>query len=112
MHKALLSVGSNHRLLGIRNLVLTRAGYRVVAARSGAGAVEAIQSKRLHAVIIGHTVSRRLKQIIIDAAKRRHLSVVVLRQNAYEERVPEADANLCGIDGAVRIVEVLNRLLN
>ena len=112
MRKALLSVGGNHRLLGIRNLVLLRAGYQVVSARSGVGALEAIQSKRLHAVVIGHTVSCPLKQSIIEAAKRRRLPVVVLHGTPYEENVAEADANLCGIDGAARIVEVLNELLN
>jgi DNA-binding NtrC family response regulator len=112
MPKALLSVGSNQKLLGIRNLVLLRAGYRVVSARSGTGALEAIQSKQLDAVIIGHTVSHRLKQIIVEAAKRRCLPVVVLQKHPYQERIAAADANLCGIDGAVQIVEVLERLLS
>jgi hypothetical protein len=109
--KTLLSVGTNHSLLGIRNLVLARAGYKVLVGKSAAGALQAIESGRLDAVVVGHSVSRRLTEQIVAAARLRRIPTVVLHLNAYEARVTAADANLCGIDGAARIVEVLTQLL-
>src|SRR6185437_1193746 len=111
MRKKLLSVGTNHTLLGIRNLVLASAGYEVIAARTGAGAINAINSCGLDAVIVGHSLSPSLKLRVVEAAKGRRLVVIVLHANAFEQHVPDADANLCGIDGAATIMEVLTKLL-
>jgi DNA-binding NtrC family response regulator len=111
VRKTLLSVGSNHSLLGMRNMVLARAGYDVIPARSGATALKAINSRTLDAVVVGHSVSQALKEKIVSAAKLKSLPVVVLHANAYEASVNQADANLCGIDGASRIVEILGELL-
>jgi hypothetical protein len=52
----------------------------------------------------------KLKQTILEAAKTRGLATVVLHENAYEGQLPGADANLCGIDGAARILHVLQDL--
>jgi hypothetical protein len=52
MPKILLSVGTNHSLLGIRNTVFVNAGYAVVPAKSGAVALQEVQSQRLAAMII------------------------------------------------------------
>src|SRR6185437_5156787 len=111
MREKLLSVGTNHTLLGIRNLVLASAGYEVIAARTGAGAINAINSCGLDAVIVGHSLSPSLKLRVVEAAKGRRLVVIVLHANAFEQHVPDADANLCGIDGAATIMEVLTKLL-
>lgn len=108
--KKLLSVGTNHTLLGIRNMALASAGYHVIGVRTGAAAVKAIGSLPLHAVVIGHSLSPRLKQSVVQAAKDRQLPVVVLHASPFERYIPEADANLCGIDGAARITEVLSHL--
>lgn len=111
MRKRLLSVGTNHTLLGIRNLVLASAGYEVIAARTGAGAINAINSCGLDAVIVGHSLSPSLKQRVVQAAKSKSLAVIVLHATPYEKQIPSADANLCGIDGAATIMEVLAKLL-
>jgi DNA-binding response OmpR family regulator len=111
MRKVLLSVGTNHSLLGMRNMVLIRAGYEVVPARSGAAALKAINSRTLDAIIVGHSVSQGLKEKIVGAAKLKCLPAVVLHANPYEAHVRGADASLCGIDGAARIIEVLSELL-
>jgi hypothetical protein len=110
MDKILLSVGTNHTLLNIRNMTFVQAGYRVVAARTAATALTIINSQPLDAVIIGHSLSLRLKQTILEAAKTRGLATVVLHANAYEGQLPGADANLCGIDGAARILDILKEL--
>lgn len=111
MRKRLLSVGTNHTLLGIRNLVLASAGYEVIVARTGAGAINAINACGLHAVIVGHSLSPSLKQRVVQAAKSKRLAVIVLHATPYEQPIPDVDANLCGIDGAARIMEVLAKLL-
>lgn len=109
--KKLLSVGTNHTLLGIRNMALTSAGYEVISARTGAAALRAIGSRPFHAVIVGHSLSTGLKKSVVRAAKDRQLPVIVLHTNPFERYIADADANLCGIDGAARITEVLNNLL-
>src|SRR5579872_2963811 len=107
MQRALLSVGTNLTLLKIRHLVFVNAGYEVVTARSGAAATRAIKSGELDAVVVGHSLTRRMKQLIVDAAKDSQLPVIVLRASPHEEAIARADANLCGIDGAAQILEVL-----
>jgi DNA-binding NtrC family response regulator len=112
MRKTLLSVGTNHSLLGLRNNVLTAAGYSVVPAKSGAVALKAIDSQHLAAIIIGHSLSLPLRAKLLEAAKNRCVPAIVLHAYAYETGLPEAYANLCGIDGAARIAEVLNHLFD
>ena len=111
MRKILLSVGTNHSLVGIRNTVFVNAGYAVAPTKSGAVALQQIQSRRLAAVIIGHSLSRSLKERITDAAKEKQLPVVVLHTYDHEAPVSTADANLCGIKGAAAILRVLRELL-
>jgi hypothetical protein len=111
MRKILLSVGTNHSLLGIRNTVFVNAGYAVVPAKTGAVALQQIQSHRLAAVVIGHSLSRSLKERITEAAKQKQLPVVVLHTYEHEAPVSDADANLCGIEGAAAILRVLAELL-
>jgi vacuolar-type H+-ATPase subunit F/Vma7 len=111
LSKILLSVGTNHSLLGIRNLVFATAGYEVLPARSAAQALKAIKSRHLDVVVVGHSLSRSLQQQIVKAAKEKTLPVIVLHFNSYEEHFREADANLCSIDGAAQVVEVLSDLL-
>jgi hypothetical protein len=111
MATTLLSVGTNHSLLGIRNLVLVKSGFNVIPAKSAAAALNVIQTAQLHAVVVGHSLSRSLKEQVTWAAKQKSLAVIVLHTNPYEQPVANADANLCGIDGAARIVDVLRELL-
>ena len=111
MRKTLLSVGTNHSLLGIRNTVFVSAGYGVIPAKSCAEAIRCIDAHRLDAVIVGHSLSRRLKERIVGTAKQRLLPVIVLHSSPYEASLPLADANLCGIDGATQITKVLSELL-
>ena len=111
MQRRLLSIGTNLTLLKIRHLVFINAGYAVVTARSGAAAIRAIQSGEADAVIVGHSLTRSMKQLVVDAAKGSQLPVIVLHANLYEEPIAKADANLCGTDGAARIVEDLSALL-
>jgi response regulator RpfG family c-di-GMP phosphodiesterase len=110
MSKTLLSVGTNHSLLGLRNRVLAAAGYAVVPAKSASAALKIMNSRPLDAVILGHSLSPSLKEIVLDSAKSKGLPVIVLHAYAYEAALPDAYANLCGIDGAARIAEVLSDL--
>lgn len=110
--KTLLSVGTNHALLGIRNMVFRKGGYEVIVAKTGATALEAIRSQQLRAVVLGHSLSRSLQQRVTVAAKSKLLPVIVLHVNPFEEEIQQADANLCGIDGAARILKVLAELLD
>lgn len=103
MQKILLSVGTNHALLGIRNAVFVNAGYGVVPAKTCAVALRLIKSRHLDAVIVGHSLSRDLKERITAAAKKRRLPVVVLHAQPSQKPIILADANLCGIDGAAKI---------
>jgi hypothetical protein len=111
MRKILLSVGTNHSLLGIRNTVFVNAGYAVIPAKSGAVAIQQIQCHHLAALIIGHSLSPSLKERITEAAKQKQLPVVVLHTYEHEAPIPAADANLCGIEGAAAILRVLTELL-
>lgn len=110
MRKKLLSVGSNLSLLGLRNKVFETAGYEVTPARTAAQAIAAITTRSLDVVIVGHSLSANLKSTVIGAAKQRALPVIVLHANAYEARIPEVVANLCGTDGAATILDVLSNL--
>lgn len=111
MRKKVLSVGTNHHdLLLMRNMVLAGAGYDVVAARNDSQAIAAITTGKIDAVIVGHSVAQALRDQIVKAAKLKRLPIVVLHTHPFEARVPDADANLCGLDGAARIVEVLTQL--
>ena len=112
MRKILLSVGTNHTLLSIRNAVFVNAGYGVVPTKTCGAALRLIQSRHLDAVIVGHSLSRDLKERITAAAKKKRLSVVVLHAQPSQEPLALADANLCGIDGAAKILEVLTNLLD
>lgn len=112
MSKSLLSVGTNHSLLGLRNGVLTQTGYLIVPAKSGAVALKVMHSQPVEAVILGHSLSSSLKLKLLRAAKRELLPVIVLHAYAYEADLSDAYANLCGIDGAARILEVLNTLFS
>ena len=111
MRKLLLSVGTNHTLLGLRNAVFVAAGYGIIPAKSGAVALDAIRSRHLSAVIVGHNLSPAMKERIAETAKGRQLPVIVLHAHDYEAPVVGADANLCGIDGAATILRVLAELL-
>lgn len=111
MPKVLLSVGTNHTLLGVRNAVFTRKGYTVIPAKTGAAAIEAIRSRRVDAVIVGHSLSRSLQEKITEAAKQKQLPVVVLHITPNDNPITLADVNLCGLDGAALITEVIQKLL-
>jgi DNA-binding response OmpR family regulator len=111
MGKTLLSVGTNFTLLQLRNMVFVNAGYKVLPARSRATALKIIASEQLDGVIVGHTLSVSLRRSIVAGAKRKRLPVIVLHAHAHEEQLLDADANLVGIDGAARIVEVLSELM-
>lgn len=78
MRRILLSVGTSHALLGIRNAVFVNAGYGVVPAKTCSGALRLIESRDLDAVIVGHSLSRDVKERITAAAKTKRLPVVVL----------------------------------
>jgi DNA-binding response OmpR family regulator len=108
MQRRLLSVGTNLTLLKLRHKVFLDAGYEVLIARSGAAAIRAIEAGDLDAVVVGHSLTSRMKELIVGVAKRAQLPVVVLHANLNEEPIAGADANLYGIDGAARIVEVLS----
>jgi len=58
MRPTLLSVGTNHTLLGLRNAILARAGYAVVPVKTCARAIQAIGTRHLDAAIVGHSLSR------------------------------------------------------
>ena len=111
MRKVLLSVGTNHTLLGVRNTVFARRGYAVISAKSAAAAIEAIQSRRIDAVIVGHSLSRSLQDKITATAKDKRLPVIVLHAVPNDRPILSADANLCGIDGAALIMEMLRSLI-
>jgi CheY-like chemotaxis protein len=112
MRKIVLSVGTNHSLLGLRNKVLAQAGYLIVPAKSGAAALKLMQSQPLDAVILGHSLSSSLKLKLLQAAKCEFLPAIVLHAYAYEADLSDAYANLCGIDGAARILDVLSDLFS
>jgi vacuolar-type H+-ATPase subunit F/Vma7 len=76
MRRILLSVGTSHAL--IRNAVFVNAGYGVVPAKTCSGALRLIESRDLDAVIVGHSLSRDVKERITAAAKTKRLPVVVL----------------------------------
>ena len=111
MRELLLSAGTNHTLLNVRNAVFVDAGFAVLSAKSGAIALDAIRSRHISAVTVGHSLSRALKERITGAAKERQLPVIVLHAHDYEAPISGADANLCGIDGASTILHVLKELL-
>jgi DNA-binding response OmpR family regulator len=111
MLKILSSIGTNHTLLGIRNAVFTRRGYAVISAKSAASAIRAIESRRIDAVIVGHSLSRSLQEKITATAKNKRLPVIVLHAEPNSNPIPLADANLCGIDGAALITELLSDLV-
>jgi hypothetical protein len=112
MPKTVLSVGSNLSLLKIRNAVFVNAGYRVLTARTCTQALNLLRSEQMDAVVVGHSLSRPLQERVVGQAKHDRLAVIVLHANAYERSVPTADANLCGIDGAATIIDVLRELLS
>lgn len=111
MRKGLLSVGTNHTLLGIRNTIFVNAGYAVVPAKSAAAALRAIRSRNLAAVIVGHALSPTLKERITEAGKQKQVPVIVLHASDFEHPILAADANLCGLDGAATVLEVLAKLI-
>jgi vacuolar-type H+-ATPase subunit F/Vma7 len=111
MRHVVLSVGTNHALLGIRNAVFARTGYAVISAKNADTAIKAIQSRRIDAVIVGHAVSPSLKEKITASAKDKRLPVIVLHIQPNSKPIQLADANLCGIDGAALIAEVLRGLI-
>lgn len=112
MRKTILSVGSNHTLLGLRNKVLTQAGYLTVSAKSGAAALKLMRYQRLDAIILGHTLSLPIRSKILEAAKRESLPVIALHACAYEADLRDSDINLCGIDGAAPILDFLSDLFS
>ena len=109
MRKKILSVGSNLSLLGLRNKIFETAGYEVIPARTAAQAIQTIGSHDLGVVIVGHSLSANLKTAVVKAAKEQGLPVVVLHVNPYA-RIPGVVANLCGTDGAAKILDVLSTL--
>ncbi len=111
MRKTLLSVGTNLTLLGIRNMVFVRAGYEVIPAKTGASALRAINGREVDAVVIGHSVSERLRDRIAQAAKKQGLPVIALQVIPNCRPAPFVDATLCGLDGAAKITEVLKELI-
>lgn len=111
MRKVLLSVGTNHTLLGIRNTIFVNAGYAVIPAKSAAAALRAIRSRNLAAVIVGHALSPTLKERITEAGKQKQVPVIVLHASDFEHPILAADANLCGLDGAATVLEVLAKLI-
>lgn len=72
---------------------------------------EGAKAKECRCRHYGHSLSQDLKEQITAAAKARRLPVVVLHFNPHEPRIQLADANLCGIDGAATIVEIVSCLL-
>jgi CheY-like chemotaxis protein len=104
----LLSVGTNLTLLGFRNLVLENAGYEVASAKTAALALQAIKSQPLNALIVGHSLSPRLKEVVVVAATERGMPAIVLYVSDFESRIPGARAHLCGMDGAATILDVLS----
>ena len=112
MRRILLSVGTSHALLGIRNAVFVNAGYGVVPAKTCSVALRLIESRHIDAVIVVHSLFRDVKERITAAAKKKRLPVIVLHTHPSQEPIRLADANLCGIDGAAKIVEVVADLLD
>lgn len=111
MRKVLLSVGTNHTLLGIRNTIFVNAGYAVVPAKSAGAALRVIRSRNLAAVIVGHALSPTLKERITEAGKQKQVPVIVLHTSDFEHPILAADVNLCGLDGAATVLEVLAKLV-
>src|SRR5690348_13912818 len=109
--RALLSVGTNLSLLGLRNAVFTQAGYNVITARSAAQAAKLINSTSLSAVVVGHSLNWALQERVVAEAKKRALPAVVLHEHPFSRPVVLADANLCGIDGAATVTDLLGQLL-
>ncbi|HVH88238.1 MAG TPA: hypothetical protein VM912_16070, partial [Terriglobales bacterium] len=65
----------------------------------------------IDAVIVGHSLSRSLQDKITATAKDKRLPVIVLHAVPNDRPISSADANLCGIDGAALIMEMLRSLI-
>ena len=61
------------------------------------------------AVIVGRSLSRSFQEKITATAKDKRLPVIVLHIASNDHPIVSADANLCDIDGAALIVEVLRK---
>ncbi len=78
MPKRILSVSNNTRLLVTRNDVLAFAGYDVVSPRIVAHAPEMVGEGGYEAVVIGHSIPRYARGLLIAAIRQRSPSIPII----------------------------------
>jgi len=56
-------------------------------------------------------LTRTIQERVVAIAKGKGLTTVVLHEHPYSKPLIQADANLCGVDGASAVTQILEQLL-
>ena len=109
---AVLCIGYSTETLDTRCKLLSRNGYEAHSSSTRDGALELLQERPFHALVIGHGVPEPERFEFIRAARALNPdAVVVLLYRDSIRRAETADAILCIENGPMSLVQALRELL-
>ena len=85
-----LCIDDERAALQIRQELLESAGYRVVAAKSGAQGIQAFKSEPIHAVVLDYWMADMNGMQVAREIRKLNPSVPIVILSAYEELLDES----------------------
>ncbi|HEY6972548.1 MAG TPA: hypothetical protein VJA94_25285 [Candidatus Angelobacter sp.] len=109
--KSILSISYDRSLLLTREWMLQEAGYDVTSTIGFTEAVAQCGQASYDLVIIGHSIPRPDKLVLIAEVKRNRAVPILSIERHGEQGLPEADAWVDSIEGPEVFISVVHKIL-
>ena len=111
MRSLILSVSSDRWATPIRNAVLAHAGYGVIPSLSADAALGVLSSRRVSAMVIGHSIPANDRQRLCSEGRRHGVPAVVLDRGLASSD-PLREIHVDPSDGPEAFLDAVARLLS
>jgi len=111
MPEQVLVVSYDKSALATRQKLLNQAGYKVTSALGLPKALDWCRKGRFDLIVMGHTIPRQDKQVLIEEARRfSNVPVLSIRQHG-DARLGEADYSVDSLEGGTALVTAVHAVL-
>ena len=110
----ILSISSDYSVFQTRNQVLTAAGFEVVGCFRGEGALQIFAQDSFVGVVIGGSVPKETRHVLVQEFKRLRPSVLVVIVERPGESMDTDGADMVveSTDGPQRLIDLLSTLVS
>jgi DNA-binding response OmpR family regulator len=110
MAKCILSISYDLSLLTTRQMLLEQAGYHAISALGFTDAIERCREGKFDLAIIGHSIPRNDKRVIVQEIRQSSKSPVLSLYKSTEGPLESVDYALDANEGPNALLNTVNRI--